>query len=65
MKVTGPSPQRPKFGPMAVHVGFMVDRVGLEQFFSQYFGFPLSPMQYIHTFTHQCYISLTTDGVIK
>jgi hypothetical protein len=34
--------RRPGFAPMSVHVGFVVDKVALGQFFSEFFGFPLS-----------------------
>jgi len=49
IKVTGLSPQRPKFGPMPVHVGFMVNRVGLEQFFPSILAFSCHPCS---TLTH-------------
>jgi hypothetical protein len=31
--LAGLSPQRPGFDPVLLHVGFMVDRVALQQFF--------------------------------
>jgi hypothetical protein len=33
-------PLRPGFEPRSGHVGFVVDKVALEQVFSEYFGFP-------------------------
>jgi hypothetical protein len=33
-------PRRPGFEPGPGHVGFVVDKVALEQVFSEYFGFP-------------------------
>jgi hypothetical protein len=33
-------PRRPGFEPRSSNVGFMVNKVGLGQVFSQYFGFP-------------------------
>jgi hypothetical protein len=39
--VAGIPPRRPGFDPGSVHVGFVVDKVALEQVFPEYFGFPL------------------------
>jgi hypothetical protein len=33
-------PRRPEFRPTSGHVGFVVDKVALEQVFSEYCGFP-------------------------
>jgi hypothetical protein len=33
-------PQRPRFVPRSVHVGFVVDKVALGRFISEFFGFP-------------------------
>jgi hypothetical protein len=33
---------RPRFNPMLVHVGFLVDKVALGHVFLEYFGFPVS-----------------------
>jgi hypothetical protein len=38
--VAGFPPRRPRFESRSGHVGFMVDKVGLWQFFSEHFGFP-------------------------
>lgn len=43
MKVAGLSPQRPKFGPRLVHVGFMVNQLELEQFFPSTLAFYCHP----------------------
>jgi hypothetical protein len=40
--VAGLSPQRPGFEPRSIHVGFVVDEVALDRFFSEFVGFPLS-----------------------
>jgi hypothetical protein len=40
--VAGLSPRRPGFDLGSVHEGFVVDKVELDRFFSEYFGFPLS-----------------------
>jgi hypothetical protein len=39
--VAGLSPWGPEFVPRSIHVGFVVDKVALGQFFSEFFGFPL------------------------
>jgi hypothetical protein len=44
------SPQRPKFSPRVVHVGFMVDKVALWKILSEIFDFLLSLL------VHQCSI---------
>jgi hypothetical protein len=36
------SPRRPRFAPRSVQVGFLVEKVTLNQVFSESFGFPLS-----------------------
>jgi hypothetical protein len=50
--VTGLSPQRPGFAPGSIHVGFVVDKVALGRFLSEYFGFPcryiIPPLLHIH-----------------
>jgi hypothetical protein len=38
--VAGFPPRRPGFYPRSSHVGFVVEKVALEQVFSEYFGFP-------------------------
>jgi hypothetical protein len=38
--VSGFPPRRPVFEPGSGHVGFMEDKMALEQVFSEYFGFP-------------------------
>jgi hypothetical protein len=38
--VAGYPPRRPGFEPRSVLVGFVVNKVALEQVFSEYFGFP-------------------------
>jgi hypothetical protein len=38
--VAGLSPRRPGFDPGSVHVGFVVDKLALEQFFSSTSVFP-------------------------
>jgi hypothetical protein len=38
----GISLQRPEFAPVSVHVGFVMNQVSLDRFFSEFFGFPLS-----------------------
>jgi hypothetical protein len=38
--VAGFPHRRPGFEPRSVHVRFVVDKVALEQVFSEYFGFP-------------------------
>jgi hypothetical protein len=40
--VAGPPPQRSGFLPRPVHVGFMVDKVVVDEVFSEFFGFLLS-----------------------
>jgi hypothetical protein len=37
--IAGFPQRRPKFEPRSGHVGFVVDKVALRQFFSEYFGF--------------------------
>jgi hypothetical protein len=37
--VAGFSPRRPRFYPRSGHVGFVLEKVALEQVFSEYFGF--------------------------
>jgi hypothetical protein len=44
--VAGLSPQRQGFTTRSVHVGFVVDKVTLGQFFSEFFHFPLSVSLY-------------------
>jgi hypothetical protein len=36
-----PSPQRPRFAPRSVHVGFVEDKVSLNSVFSEFFSFNL------------------------
>jgi hypothetical protein len=40
--VAGLSPRKSGFAPGSIHVGFVVDKVALWQFFSNFFGLPLS-----------------------
>jgi hypothetical protein len=40
MLIAGFPPRRFRFDPRSGHVGFVVDKVALEQVFSEYFGFP-------------------------
>jgi hypothetical protein len=51
------SPQRPRFMPKSVNVGFMVDKVALGQVFTDFFCFLLSiafhhgsPLSYIYIY---------------
>jgi hypothetical protein len=50
--VAGFPPRRPGFEPGSGHVGFVVDKVALEEVFSEYFGFPCQfsfhPLLHIH-----------------
>jgi hypothetical protein len=40
-------PRRPGFEPGSSQVGFVVDKVALGQVFSEYFGFPQPPIQWV------------------
>jgi hypothetical protein len=40
--VAGVSPQRPSFEPRSVSAKFVIDKVALSRFLSDFFGFPLS-----------------------
>jgi hypothetical protein len=50
--VTGFPPRRPGFEPRSGPVGFVVNKVALEQVFSEYFGFPcqFSFHRLLHTY---------------
>jgi hypothetical protein len=50
--VAGFPPRRPGFKPGSSHVGFVVDKVALEQVFSEYFGFPCLPIFLFHNHHH-------------
>ena len=57
MKVAGLSPQRPKFGLSLVHVGFLVNRLGLEQFFF--------PILWLSPVTHALYSCIHSPILYK
>jgi hypothetical protein len=48
--VAGQSPRRPEFGRRLVDVDFVMDKVKLERFFFEYFGYHLSVS------FHQCFM---------
>jgi hypothetical protein len=52
----GLSPQMPGFNPKPVYVGFVVDKVYLVRFSSEYFGFALSASLHQHSvpIIHSC-----------
>jgi hypothetical protein len=50
--VTGLSQQRPRFVPMSVHVGFVVDKVALAQVFLQVLRFPPAIIVLLGLHTH-------------
>jgi hypothetical protein len=51
--VTALLPRRPGFEPGSGHVGSVVDKVGLGQVFSEYFGFPCQFSFHRLLHTHQ------------
>jgi hypothetical protein len=52
--VAGFPPRRPGFEPGSGQLGFVVDKVALAQFFSEYFGFPCQSSfhQILHHHNH-------------
>jgi hypothetical protein len=52
--VVGFPPRRPGFEPVSGQVGFVVDKVALDQVFSEYFGFPYQSSfhQILHFHNH-------------
>jgi hypothetical protein len=53
--VAGFPPRRQVFEPGLSHVGFVVDKVAVGQFFSEYFGFPCQ--FYFHRVLHTYHLS--------
>jgi hypothetical protein len=52
------SPRRLRFDPGSMHVGFVVDKVALDRFFPEYFGFSLSIS------FHRCSITRTNEKTL-
>jgi hypothetical protein len=53
--VAGFPPRRPRFDPVSGQVGFVVDKVALGLFYSEYFGFPCQSLFYriiLHPHNH-------------
>jgi hypothetical protein len=53
------SPRRPEFDPRSGHMGSVVDKVAVEQIFSEYFGFPcqFSFQRLLHNHHHHHHLS--------
>jgi hypothetical protein len=60
--VAGFPQQRPGFEPGSGHVGFVMDKVGLMQVFSEYFGFPCQSS--FHQLLHNHHLLSSGAGTI-